>query len=130
MNLTLQSYSPGHNEFMLGLHCWYQKLFDFTGALTTVVFITAIVAIKLACHTLGPCLNIKTVFPGIGISIIKMRRSSDRLIFIMGISILVKQHLHVVSRTNLQQSSSSLPSLQSSRLSHTRSSGIHSPSRH
>ena len=32
-----------------------------------------------------PRLNIKTVFPGVGIPIIKMRRSSDRLIFIMGI---------------------------------------------
>ena len=43
----------------------------------------------------GPCLNIKKVFPVWGISIIKMRRSSDRLIFIMGIPILVSGHLYI-----------------------------------
>ena len=42
-----------------------------------------------------PRLNIKTVFPGIAISIIKMRRSLDRLIFILGITILIKRHLHI-----------------------------------
>ena len=36
--------------------------------------------------------NIKTVFPGIGIPIIKIRRSWDRLIFIMRIPILVTWH--------------------------------------
>ena len=36
------------------------------------------------------CLNIKTVFSGMGFSIIKIRRSSDRLIFIMGIPILLR----------------------------------------
>ena len=56
--------------------------------------------IKLAEH-LGPLsitwlrLNIKTVFLGMGIPIIKIRRSSDRLIFIMGISILVRRHLYI-----------------------------------
>ena len=38
----------------------------------------------------GPRLNTKAVFPCMGISIIKIR---DRLIFIMGISVLVNQHL-------------------------------------
>ena len=43
----------------------------------------------------GPCLNIKKVIPGVGISIIKIRRLSDRLIFIMIVSILVRQHLYI-----------------------------------
>ena len=33
----------------------------------------------------GPDFNIKSVFPGMGIPIIKIRRSYDRLIFTMGI---------------------------------------------
>ena len=41
----------------------------------------------------GPQLNIKMIFPGIGISIMKIRWSSDHLIFIMGIPILVRWHL-------------------------------------
>ena len=36
----------------------------------------------------GPCFNIKTIFPGVRIPIIKIRRSCDCLIFIMGIPIL------------------------------------------
>ena len=43
----------------------------------------------------GACLYIKTVFHGMGISTIKMRRSSDPLIFIMGIPILVRRHLYI-----------------------------------
>ena len=38
----------------------------------------------------GPCLNIETVFPGIGIPIIKIRWSSDHLIFAMGSPITSK----------------------------------------
>ena len=38
-------------------------------------------------------LNIKTVFPGIGISMLKTRRSRDRLIFNRAIPILVRRHL-------------------------------------
>ena len=47
------------------------------------------------CKDTGPHVNIKMVFPDMGISIIKIRRSWDRLIFIMGIHILVRQHLHI-----------------------------------
>ena len=43
----------------------------------------------------GPRLNIKTVFPGMGIPMLKIRRSQDRLIFNMGVPILVRQHLYV-----------------------------------
>ena len=43
----------------------------------------------------GTCLNIKTVFTGIGISIIKIRWSWDRLIFIMGTPILVRWCLYI-----------------------------------
>ena len=41
------------------------------------------------------CLNINTDFPDICISILKIRRSSDGLIYIMGISILVRRHLFI-----------------------------------
>ena len=40
-------------------------------------------------------LNINKFFPGVGISIIKIRQSSDRLIFIMGILILVRRHIYI-----------------------------------
>ena len=43
----------------------------------------------------GPCLNIKTIFPRYGDSHVKIRRSRDRLIFNMGISILVRRHLYI-----------------------------------
>ena len=41
----------------------------------------------------GPRLNIKIAFPGMGILMLKIRRSRDRLIFNMGILILVSRHL-------------------------------------
>ena len=40
-------------------------------------------------------LNTKTVFPCIGISIVKIKRSWDRLIFITGIPIPVRRHLKI-----------------------------------
>ena len=43
----------------------------------------------------GPHLNIKSVFLGIGTPSIKIRRSSDHLIFIMGIYILVRCHIYI-----------------------------------
>ena len=43
----------------------------------------------------GPCLIINTVFPGMGIPMLKIRRSRDRLIFNMGIPILVRRHLYI-----------------------------------
>ena len=43
----------------------------------------------------GPCLNIKTVLPRYEIPMLKMRRSWDRLIFNMGIPILVRKHLYI-----------------------------------
>ena len=43
----------------------------------------------------GPRLNIKTVFPRYGIPMLKIRRLRDRLIFNMGIPILVGQHLYI-----------------------------------
>ena len=45
--------------------------------------------------TPGACLNIKPSFQGIGISMLKIRRSRDHLIFNMGIPILVRRHLHI-----------------------------------
>ena len=43
-----------------------------------------------SCARTGPCLNIKTVFPGMGIPMLEIKRSHDRLIFNMGIPILVR----------------------------------------
>ena len=44
----------------------------------------------------GPCLNIKkTSFPSMEIPMIKIRRPWDRLIFNMGIHILVWRHLYI-----------------------------------
>ena len=50
-----------------------------------------------ACHwwRSGPRLNIKTDFPDMGILMLKIRRSWDRIIFNMGIPILVRQHLYI-----------------------------------
>ena len=45
----------------------------------------------------GPRLNIKTVFPGMEILMLKTRWSRDRLIFNMGIPILVRWHLYIVT---------------------------------
>ena len=45
------------------------------------------------------CLNIKTVPPGVGISIIKIRWSWDHLLFITGIHILLRQHLYIKTVT-------------------------------
>ena len=41
----------------------------------------------------GPCLNLKNIFPGVGIHIKKIQQSWDHLIFGMGIPILVRQDL-------------------------------------
>ena len=53
----------------------------------------------------GPCLNIKIVFPGMVISIIKVRWSWDSCIFKMGVPIPVRKHL-------LYWDSPQVPSLQ------------------
>ena len=52
---------------------------------------------------IGLCLNIKTVFHGISIPIVKMRQLSDHLICIMEISILPRCHLYIqmATRCNL-----------------------------
>ena len=46
----------------------------------------------------GPRLDIKTVFPGMWFPMLKIRRSGDRLIFNMGILILVRRHLYIETR--------------------------------
>ena len=43
----------------------------------------------------GTLLNIKAVFLGVVIPMLKIRRSWDRLIFNMGISILVRRHFYI-----------------------------------
>ena len=49
------------------------------------------------CKQFGHRFNIKTIFPGITISIIKIRRLWDHLFCIMGIRILVERHLYIES---------------------------------
>ena len=49
---------------------------------------------RRACHP-GPRLNIKMVFRSMGSPIMKLRRSSDRLIFIIGITKLVSWYLYI-----------------------------------
>ena len=49
----------------------------------------------------GPRLNIKTVFSGIRISIIKKRRSWHSFTFIMSVPILIKRHLYIEKSTIL-----------------------------
>ena len=53
---------------------------------------TSLFSIKQVVAEIRPRLNIKTIFPGFGILMLKIRRSGDRLIFNMGIPILVKRH--------------------------------------
>ena len=43
----------------------------------------------------GPRLNIKTIFTGMGMSIMKIRLSWDPLIFIMGIPLLIRRHHYI-----------------------------------
>ena len=49
----------------------------------------------LVIHWYGPRLNIKTVFPMYGIPMLKIRRSQDRLIYKIGVPLLVRRHLYV-----------------------------------
>ena len=43
----------------------------------------------------GPCLNIKTAFPGVRSPMLKIRWSLDSLIFNMGIPILIIRHFYI-----------------------------------
>ena len=43
----------------------------------------------------GSRLNIMTVFPCMGIPVLKIRQSQDRIIFNMGIPTLVRRHFHI-----------------------------------
>ena len=45
----------------------------------------------------GPCFNIKAIFSGMGISIIKINRPWDCLVFKMGIPILIRLHADINS---------------------------------
>ena len=46
-----------------------------------------------------PCLHIQTVFPGIGIPIVKMRRSG-RLLFLIKIPRVVRRHVYIQTGTS------------------------------
>ena len=54
-------------------------------------------ALSLSLKRPGSRLNIEIIFPGLQVFIVKLRRSWNHLIFIMGISILVRWHLYIES---------------------------------
>ena len=58
-------------------------------------FLVSTQSMRSLCEVPEPRLNIKTVFPGIATHVIKMRRSSDRLVSMMGISIPARRHLYI-----------------------------------
>ena len=57
-----------------------------------MVKILLLFSAELCFHFNHLCFDIKTIFPGMRLSILKIRLSWDRLIFTMGIPILVRQH--------------------------------------
>ena len=62
-----------------------------------MILFASVLEVSLGEHPLrpGPCFNIKDIFPGVGIPIMKIRQSYDSIIFIMGIPILVRLHLYL-----------------------------------
>ena len=58
---------------------------------------TPIRAIITIWYSPGPRFNIKTVFPGMRIPILKIRPSQDRLTFNMDIAILVRRYFYIES---------------------------------
>ena len=55
--------------------------------------------VKEVRNLAGPHFHIKTIFPCMGIPMLKRRRSWDRLNFNMGIPILVRRHLYMETPT-------------------------------
>ena len=106
---------PGRYLFLLNLILWrnifcsvdYRSFFaqykaNITGKTDTKASPRCIVTLIWGAQTnwftgqsSGPHLNIKMVFPGIWISILKIRQSWNRLIFIMGIPILLRWYLYI-----------------------------------
>ena len=66
-------------------------MFSLLGTDLIYVCVTLVVVLQ------GPRFNMKNFFPRMKIPIIKIRRSWDRLIFIIGIHIPVRWHLHVAA---------------------------------
>ena len=86
---------------------WYIQYYNKKSYLKCIVFIIYnnriwdmyiykhIIILYYGSWRPGPCLNINTVFLCMEISITKIRLSSDSIIFVMGIPILVRQHLYI-----------------------------------
>ena len=71
--------------------CWEGSL-----DCTTIPLQFSLTCVFIFCRQrAGSCLNIKAVFPGMRMCIIKIRRSWDCLIFIIVISILPWRHLYI-----------------------------------
>ena len=87
----VNSLTPSDNPYgILELgHHWFRQWLTIIHA--TTWFNAELSSIWLP----GPRLNIKMVFPGMGMSMIKIRQSWDSLIFVMGIPILVRTHLYI-----------------------------------
>ena len=63
------------------------------------IFIAIIHTSPFSHWTIGPHFKTKTLFLGMEISIINIRRSWENLIFIVGIPILVRRHLYTETST-------------------------------
>ena len=77
--ITLSNVKLNNTEDVLLLTCiaWIAKVTNTAKVVETVPNLS-----KFSQQS-GPCLNIKTAFSGMGIPVLKIRRSRDRLIFNM-----------------------------------------------
>ena len=68
---------------------------SYTGKMSSLYWIRAQSPVIDTLATPELCLNVKMVFPGMKISVIKIRGLWECFIFIMGINIRVRQQLHI-----------------------------------
>ena len=92
--LNVELFWRNVNIYLLHPHHWCELKFILVKIIITLSFII--------CHAWcyngtshSPRFNIKSVFPGMGISIINIRRSWDCLIYIMGIPLLARRYLYI-----------------------------------
>ena len=69
-------------------------ILDFLSFLKTKI-VQVVKPFILESKNLGPVSILRLSFSGTGIPMLKIRRSRDRLIFNMGISILVRRHIYI-----------------------------------
>ena len=74
------------------------KLFDRSQKVHKMLVSLLLAVLSFDCNKTplhGPPLNIKTIFPGIGIPMLKIRGSKDRLIFNMGIPLPARRYCYI-----------------------------------